>query len=74
MIICLCHRVSDRDIAREVAAGCPSFETLQDELLVGTGCGACLDCAHEIFLAHAVGASHACPGSSRCNPTDAQLS
>lgn len=49
MIVCLCHRVSDRDIAREVRAGCASFDLLQDELRVGTACGACTECARETF-------------------------
>ena len=52
MIVCVCHRVSDRDIEREVKhAGCRSFEQLQEELRCGTGCGACLECAHETFEA-----------------------
>ena len=49
MIVCVCHRVSDRDIEREVRHGCETFDELQDELRVGTGCGRCLDCAHDTF-------------------------
>lgn len=49
MIICLCHRVSDRDIDREVRQGCASFAQLQDETRVATGCGACAACAHDTF-------------------------
>jgi len=49
MIVCICHRVSDRDIAREVKAGCRDFNDLQDELRVGTACGACTDCARQTF-------------------------
>lgn len=52
MIVCLCHRISDRDIAREVLAGCPDFETLQDQLRVTTACGSCGDCAREVFDEH----------------------
>jgi bacterioferritin-associated ferredoxin len=52
MIVCVCHRVSDRDIARAVQHGCGSFDQLQDELRVATGCGACNDCAHDTFEAH----------------------
>lgn len=55
MIVCVCHRVSDRDIHREVRQGCASFDELQDELRVGTGCGACTDCARDTF-----DAAHAC--------------
>jgi bacterioferritin-associated ferredoxin len=52
MIVCICHRVSDRDIARAVQHGCASFEQLQDELRVASGCGACTDCARDTFEAH----------------------
>ena len=49
MIVCVCHRVSDRDIEREVGHGCDSFEELQDELRVATACGRCADCARDTF-------------------------
>jgi len=49
VIVCVCHRVSDRDIEREVRQGCGSFEELQDELRVGTACGRCADCARDTF-------------------------
>jgi bacterioferritin-associated ferredoxin len=49
VIVCVCHRVSDRDIEREVRHGCASFEELQDELRVGTACGRCTDCARDTF-------------------------
>jgi bacterioferritin-associated ferredoxin len=52
MIVCICHRVSDRDIARAVREGCDSFDELQDALRVGTGCGACDGCARDTFEAH----------------------
>ena len=51
MIVCLCHRVSDRDIAREAHSGCASFDELQGLLRVATGCGACSDCARTTFEA-----------------------
>lgn len=53
MIICVCHRVSDWDIARAAQAGCSSFEELQFDLSVATACGKCHDCAHETFEHHA---------------------
>ena len=66
MIVCLCHRISDRDITREAAAGCSSFDELQDSLRVGTACGACLDCARETFSeATAKSACTGCPGARR---------
>jgi bacterioferritin-associated ferredoxin len=57
MIVCVCHRISDRDIRRAVDQGCPSFEALQDELRAGTACGACHDCACEVFEDAVQGAS-----------------
>jgi len=59
MIVCVCHRVSDRDIARIAQRGCASFDELQFELLVATSCGKCRDCAHETFHRHAVPAAAA---------------
>jgi bacterioferritin-associated ferredoxin len=52
MIVCVCHNVSEKDIAREAAAGCCSFKALQEELQVGHGCGTCLSSAKETFAAH----------------------
>lgn len=49
MIICVCHRVSDRHIDAEVRSGCASFDELQDFTRVGTGCGVCRGCAVETF-------------------------
>ena len=49
MIVCVCHRVSDRDIARTVRGGCSSFEGLQQALGVSTACGRCRSCATEVF-------------------------
>lgn len=60
MIVCLCHRVSDRDIRRAVANGIHNFEVLQDETQVASACGACHDCARDEFDAarRACAASH----------------
>ena len=52
MIVCICHRVSDRDIAHAVRGGCGSFDDLQEELRVATSCGACTDCARQSFDLH----------------------
>ena len=49
MIVCLCHRISDRDIGAAVRAGTACFEVLQDDLRVASSCGCCLDCAREVF-------------------------
>jgi len=53
MIVCVCHRVSDRDIARAAQQGCADFDELQLELSVATSCGRCDDCARETFHHHA---------------------
>lgn len=58
MIVCVCHRVSERDIHREVRSGCGTFDLLQDELRVGTGCGACTECARETFEGACQAAGH----------------
>lgn len=66
MIVCVCHRVSDRDIAREVAQGCASFDELQDYTRIGTGCGACREFAEEAFAAHAGGGCCGSHGRQGC--------
>ena len=45
MIVCVCRRVSDRDIHRAVHDGARSFDDVQIDLGVATACGSCLDCA-----------------------------
>jgi bacterioferritin-associated ferredoxin len=47
MIVCVCHRVSDREIARHVRAGM-DFSDIQLELGVATQCGQCECAAREI--------------------------
>ena len=49
MIVCLCHRVSDRDIRAAVHTGTDNFDVLQDDLRVASSCGSCLDCARDVF-------------------------
>ncbi|HNT39499.1 MAG TPA: (2Fe-2S)-binding protein [Rubrivivax sp.] len=49
MIVCLCHRVSDRDIQVAVKSGTASFDALQDDLRVGSACGCCQDDARSVF-------------------------
>lgn len=49
MIVCLCHRVSDRDIQVAVKGGTTSFDALQDDLRVGSACGCCQDSARSVF-------------------------
>jgi bacterioferritin-associated ferredoxin len=47
MIVCVCHRISDREIARHVRAGM-DFSDIQLELGVGTQCGSCEGCARDV--------------------------
>lgn len=47
MIICVCHRVSDRDLARHARAGM-SFDEMQFELGVATQCGQCEHHARDV--------------------------
>ena len=47
MIVCICNRVSDREIARHARAGM-DFEDIQFELGVATQCGQCESCARSV--------------------------
>ncbi|MBP6597936.1 MAG: (2Fe-2S)-binding protein [Giesbergeria sp.] len=61
MIVCVCRRVSDRDIARHARAGM-GFDEIQFELGVATQCGRCEGCARDVVAqcnaAHPVAALH----------------
>lgn len=47
MIVCVCKRVSDREITRHARAGL-GFDDIQMELGVATQCGRCEDCARSL--------------------------
>ena len=47
MIVCVCHRISDREIARHARAGM-DFDDIQLELGVATQCGQCERCARDV--------------------------
>lgn len=49
MIVCVCNRVSDRDINRLVSEGVSSFEELQLATGAATCCGRCESCARDTF-------------------------
>jgi len=61
MIVCVCRRVSDREIARHARAGM-SFDEIQFELGVATQCGQCEGCARDVVAqcasSHPVAALH----------------
>ncbi|GLS16392.1 MULTISPECIES: (2Fe-2S)-binding protein [Hydrogenophaga] len=48
MIVCVCHRVSDKTIAHAARAGM-AFDDLQLELGVATQCGKCEGCARAVW-------------------------
>ncbi len=61
MIVCVCKRISDREIARHVRAGM-GFDDIQFELGVATQCGKCEECARDVVAqcsrSHPVAALH----------------
>jgi bacterioferritin-associated ferredoxin len=61
MIVCVCRRVSDREIARHARAGM-TFDEVQFELGVATQCGQCESCARDVVAqcsaSHPVAALH----------------
>lgn len=59
MIVCLCHRISDRDIQRAVREGVADFEMLQDDTCIARNCGCCEDCARQVFDAAVAAAAPA---------------
>ena len=48
MYVCLCKGVTDKAIAKAVAAGACSFNEVQDALGVSTQCGSCEQLARAI--------------------------
>src|SRR3954447_5502659 len=66
MIVCVCRRVSDREIARHARAGM-SFDDIQFELGVATQCGQCEGCARDVVnQCNAVHPVAALEGEARC--------
>jgi len=51
VIICLCHRISERDIERAVREGVRDFEALQEETCLARNCGCCHDAARQVYEA-----------------------
>lgn len=49
MIVCVCAKVSDRQIRQAAASGAHSLECLQFELGVAVQCGRCSDCASRVL-------------------------
>jgi len=73
MIVCVCRRVSDRDIARHARAGM-SFDDIQFELGVATQCGNCESCARDVVAqCNAVHPVAAVAGESQAHTRTVQL-
>jgi bacterioferritin-associated ferredoxin len=49
VIVCLCHRISDRDIERAAREGVPDFDALQDDTCIARNCACCEETAREVF-------------------------
>jgi bacterioferritin-associated ferredoxin len=49
MYICICHGITDRDIAASARKGARSVRDLEQSLGVGTGCGRCRSAAAELL-------------------------
>jgi bacterioferritin-associated ferredoxin len=58
MIVCVCSKVSDREIAKHVHAGL-SFDDIQLELGVATQCGCCEQCARDVVRQCSATSPHA---------------
>ena len=49
MYVCICNRVTDRQLRQAVQQGAHSLVALQRELALGTGCGSCLSTAQQLL-------------------------
>lgn len=49
MIVCICHRVSDRDIVRHAQHGGCNLDSLQAQTGLGSTCGCCKDSAQQLL-------------------------
>ncbi len=75
MIVCVCRRVSDRDILRHAQAGL-DFENVQFELGIALQCGRCEGCARDL-VARCASDGAACQPATRTGaapgPSQARL-
>jgi len=49
MYVCICNRVTDRQLRQAMQQGAHSLAALQRELELGTGCGSCLSTAQQLL-------------------------
>ncbi|MBO5146216.1 MAG: (2Fe-2S)-binding protein [Lachnospiraceae bacterium] len=50
-VVCVCFQVTVGDIKKAIANGARTFEEIQNETQLGTGCGGCLGAAQELVSA-----------------------
>lgn len=48
-LVCTCMGVMHSDIVAAIEAGNTTYQSLQDTLMVGTGCSSCVQEVHEIL-------------------------
>lgn len=49
MYVCICNQVTDREIHGAARLGVSTLDELAETLGVGTCCGRCRDCAHQVL-------------------------
>jgi bacterioferritin-associated ferredoxin len=49
MYVCVCNRVTDRQIEQAADEGVADFDELCSRLRVASCCGRCRDCAHRVL-------------------------
>ena len=49
MYVCVCHKVTDRDILEAAKQGIDTLDDLGQQLKVATCCGRCSDCARSLL-------------------------
>ena len=49
MYVCVCNKVTDRQIHEACSDGAHSMECLRDRLKVATCCGRCAECAQSLL-------------------------
>jgi bacterioferritin-associated ferredoxin len=49
MYVCVCNKITDSDIRRELEKGARTLVCLQKSLQVATCCGRCKDCAKRLI-------------------------
>lgn len=49
MYVCVCNKVTDKQIRSALESGAHSMGCLKDRLKVATCCGRCQDCAQQVL-------------------------